>query len=106
MSSAAADRKVLEAATDARGRRFELIEMESYPTLTFGSYQTSHSYVNYYVCNGAVIVPLCGRRDDDKAALATIRAAFPDREVVGLECPTLTHGGGVHCVTQQVIPPR
>jgi agmatine deiminase len=101
----AKNRAVLERATDARGRHFELIEMRPYPTLSFGSYETSHSYVNYYVCNGAVIVPLCGRAADDAAALATLRAAFPEREVVGVVCPTVTYGGGgVHCVTQQVIP--
>ncbi len=101
----AANRAVLESTTDARGRHFELIEMRPYPTLSFGSYETSHSYVNYYVCNGAVIVPLCGRAADDEAALTTLRAAFPEREVVGVMCPTVTYGGGgVHCVTQQVIP--
>ena len=96
---------MLERATDARGRHFELIEMRPYPTLAFGTYETSHSYVNFYVCNGAVIVPLCGRAVADEAALATLRGAFPEREVVGVDCPTVTYGGGgVHCVTQQVIP--
>jgi agmatine deiminase len=56
-----------------------------------------------YVCNCAVIVPLCGRAADDEAALTTLRAAFPQREVVGVACPAVTYGGGVHCVTQQVI---
>jgi agmatine deiminase len=100
----AKNRAILERATDARGRHFELIEMEPSPALSFGSYETSHSYVNHYVCNGAVIVPLCGRAADDEAALTTLRAAFPEREVVGVVCPTVTYGGGVHCVTQQVIP--
>ena len=83
----AANRAVLESSTDARGRHFELIEMTPYPTLSFGSYETSHSYINYYVCNGAVIVPLCGREADDEAALTTLRAAFVEREVVGVRVP-------------------
>jgi len=101
------NRAVLEGTTDAHGRHFQLIEMRPYPTLQFGSYETRHSYVNFYLCNGAVIVPLCGSAADDEAALATLQGAFPEREVDGVMCPTVTYGGGgVHCVTQQVIAAR
>jgi agmatine deiminase len=60
-------------------------------------------YTNYYVCNGGVIVPVCG--DDphrDAEVLATIGRAY-GREAVPVPGRTLAEGGGgVHCITQQV----
>jgi agmatine deiminase len=60
------------------------------------------SYLNFYVCNGAVIVPLAGL-DSDAHAVATIADAYPGREVVGVPGAVLAYGGGgPHCVTMQV----
>ena len=39
---------------------------------------------------------------NDGPALGKIAAAFPGREVVGIDCEALVYGfGGIHCVTQQ-----
>lgn len=58
------------------------------------------TYCNFYVANEAVIVPTYGVPEDDDA-LATIRAAFPGRDAIGLLGRDLLCGGGVfHCVTQ------
>lgn len=61
-------------------------------------------YLNFYVCNGAVIVPVAAidpHMDED--ALALISSLFPGREVVGVEAKALAlGGGGIHCITQQV----
>jgi agmatine deiminase len=60
------------------------------------------SHMNFYVCNGAVIVPVAGA-ETDEAALATIGEAYPGREVVGVPGAVLAYGGGgPHCITQQV----
>jgi agmatine deiminase len=59
-------------------------------------------YLNLYVCNGAVIVPVTGA-ECDTDALAMIAAAFPGREVVPVPGAVLAYGGGgPHCITQQV----
>jgi len=61
------------------------------------------SYMNHYVCNGAVIVPLAGQPELDERALEVVRGAYPEREVVGVPALTIAYGGGgPHCVTQQV----
>jgi agmatine deiminase len=63
------------------------------------------SYLNLYLCNGGVIVPLAGGSSDDEA-LERIRAVYPDRRVVGVPGLTIAYGGGgPHCITQQVPRP-
>lgn len=59
------------------------------------------SYINFYIVNGGVIIPLF---DDphDQAALADIQALFPERQVIGLPAREILLGGGnIHCITQQ-----
>ena len=59
-------------------------------------------YTNFYVCNGALIVPVIGAETDDEA-LALVASLFPGREAVPVRGATLARGGGgVHCITQQV----
>lgn len=60
------------------------------------------SYANFYIANGAVIVPVDGGPSDE-SALATIEAAYPDRTVIGVPGETIAFGGGgPHCITQQI----
>ena len=59
------------------------------------------SYVNFYIVNGAVILPQfdCGT---DILALDTFRDLFYDRVVVGVRARELLYGGGnIHCNVQQ-----
>jgi agmatine deiminase len=60
------------------------------------------SYLNLYVCNGAVIVPVTGAATDDDA-LTLIGRCFPRREIVPVPGAVIAYGGGgPHCITQQV----
>jgi agmatine deiminase len=60
------------------------------------------SYLNLYVCNGAVIVPVTGA-ETDAEALHVITRCFPGRELVPVPGAVLAYGGGgPHCITQQV----
>lgn len=57
---------------------------------------------NFYLANGAVIVPVVPG-DAGGEALAAVEAALPDRMVLGVPGEVLAYGGGgVHCITQQV----
>jgi agmatine deiminase len=60
------------------------------------------SYVNHYICNGAVIAAQFGDRSADHAARRLLESLYPDREVVMLNVDPLGEvGGGIHCATQQ-----
>ncbi|GHA92608.1 agmatine deiminase family protein [Streptomyces chryseus] len=99
----AANASVLRGATDARGRRFQLVELHHQPQFRHGGRLVeTFSYTNYYETSGSVVVPVAGE-PADTLALAQFRTLFPGREVVAAPARTLAFGGGgVHCVTQHV----
>jgi agmatine deiminase len=60
------------------------------------------TYANYLVINGAVLVPTYND-PADKPALEVVQKAFPDREIIGIDCSTLIlQHGSLHCVTMQI----
>jgi agmatine deiminase len=64
------------------------------------------SYINFYVGNGFVLLPVFGDSRRDEAAAATLAGIFPGREVRTVDGrPLFSAGGGVHCITQQQPAP-
>jgi agmatine deiminase len=59
-------------------------------------------YVNWYVCNGAVLIPKFGDPRADETARDLVRGLYPHREIIQLTIDNLAEGGGgIHCTTQQ-----
>ena len=97
-----ANRAVLEAATDARGNRLEIVDLPQSAFVEVDGKDIEVGYLNFYIANGGVVVPVADIPADE-GALAVIAAAFPDRKVVGVRSRVIAFGGGgVHCITQQV----
>ncbi len=93
--------RILRASTDAAGRPLEVIEVPSPRTTHIDGELVDWSYLNHYVCNGAVV--LCAfddPRDDEVASI--VADAYPGREVVLHDARDIfAVGGGIHCITQQ-----
>jgi agmatine deiminase len=97
-------RQMLEASTDARGRKLEVIPLRKpLKTQDQDSPEFFDSYINFYLANGGVIMPSFGDEKRDREAKKTIEAAFPDRLVSQVRIDTMMAfgGGGIHCATQQ-----
>jgi len=99
--------EILEQARDVNGNAFS-IETLPLPktkivgTTVDGSEFVPASYANFYIANGAVLVPTYDNRYDEMA-LDLFREYFPDRKVIGIPCSDLVWGqGSIHCITQQL----
>ena len=80
----------------------EVVELPLLPYVDHDGPPTVAPYTNFYLCNGAVIVPMAEQETDDEA-LALLGGLYPGREVVAVPGVTLAlGGGGVHCITQQI----
>jgi len=112
--------ELLSVATDARGRRLTVHKIHQ-PDPMFiredeckgldasetakprkAGDRLAASYVNFYIANGGIAMPLF---DDphDRAAMDLLTGLFPDRKVVGVKSREILLGGGnIHCITQQI----
>ncbi|MFM8890076.1 MAG: agmatine/peptidylarginine deiminase [Planctomycetia bacterium] len=99
-ASLAANLRLLEAAVDARGRRFEVIPIDIPSRFSFTGVQLPASHLNFYVLNGAVMVPVFAA-ETDSAAVRTLADCFPGRRIVPVDCQQLVRGrGALHCITR------
>ena len=98
--------KILKAATDAKGRKLAIHVIPGPESIRdeYASDDFAAGYINFYVCNNAVIAPEFGDKKADKFAVDTLSSLFPDRKIVTLNIdPIAAGGGGIHCTTQQEI---
>ncbi len=111
---------ILREAVDAKGRRLEIHKLNLPRPITVSKEESeglvrtertrprkagdrlAASYVNYYVCNGAVIMP--GFDDPmDQPAKEKLQQLYPDRKVIQIDTREILLGGGnIHCITQQI----
>lgn len=60
------------------------------------------TYANFLIINDAVLCPVYSQPDLDEEALRTISQAFPDRQIVAIDCRSIIcQHGSLHCCTMQ-----
>lgn len=85
------------------GRPYRLLPLPMpRPCLDDDGMRLPATYANFLIVNGAVLCPTYNQPDLDDEALATISKAFPDREIVGIDCRSIIRQhGSLHCCTMQ-----
>ncbi|MFI2209791.1 agmatine/peptidylarginine deiminase [Streptomyces sp. NPDC020141] len=95
-------KSVLSQATDARGRRFEIVDLPQpdLDRITGEGDDFVSTYANFYIANDSVFMPRFGDRKADDRARGILRDHFPGRDVVPVRIDTIASGGGgIHCAT-------
>ena len=91
----------LKSATDQDGRPLRIVEMPMPAPVVFEGRRLPASYGNFYIANGAVLVPVFND-PNDLIALNLLADLFPTREIVPIYSGDLIWGfGALHCMTQQ-----
>ncbi|MCC5906557.1 MAG: agmatine deiminase family protein [Balneolaceae bacterium] len=99
--------EILKKAKTVDGQKFRIVtlplpETKIEGTTVDGSKYVPASYANFYVANGAVLLPFYDKRYDQQA-LELFSEFFPEREIFGILCGDLVWGqGSIHCITQQL----
>jgi agmatine deiminase len=97
-----ANLECLRVARSADQRPYRVVELPlPRRSAHFEGERLPLTYANFYIINGAVLLPVYGD-EHDGLAVEILRPLFPDREIVPLMARALITGGGAfHCVTQQ-----
>ncbi len=91
----------LKNARTSDGKKLQIVEIQMPLPVVFEGRQLPASYANFYIANGAVLVPVFND-PNDRVALNTLATLFPTREIVPIYSGDLIWGfGALHCMTQQ-----
>lgn len=97
---------ILQQSTDAQGQKPEILRLPDPVDIRSFEPDFVASYVNYYVCNGAVIAAQFGDKAADSHAREMLQSLYPGRTIEMLDIDAIGEsGGGIHCATQQQPKP-
>ncbi len=83
------------------GQPYNLIALPMADEVVWEGDRLPATYANFLIMNGAVLVPYYNSPKDEMAK-AALQKAFPDREIIGINClPLIKQHGSLHCVTMQ-----
>lgn len=97
--------EILQNATDAKGRKLDIITIEQPPKMEYKESRLTLSYLNFYFVNNGIVLPVFGGEcaEADGKALDVLKSVYPDREIVPVSSLSIVkEGGNIHCITQQM----
>ena len=84
------------------GKPYRLVPLPMAEAVYSNGQRLPATYANFLILNQAVLLPFYGT-PKDKIAQRLLQEAFPDREIIGINCLSLLEQhGSLHCVTMQL----
>ena len=84
------------------GKPYRLLKLPMPRPIIFEGERLPATYANFLVINGAVLCPTYAQPDLDAEAIRLVGEAFPEREIVGIDCRSIIkQHGSLHCCTMQ-----
>ena len=84
------------------GKPYRLLKFPMPRPIIFDGERLPATYANFLIINGTVLCPTYAQPDLDAEALRLIGEAFPDRDIVGIDCRSIIkQHGSLHCCTMQ-----
>ena len=94
--------EILRSSTDQDGNSINIIELEMSKKRLIPNDDEPSSYINFYISNNAIILPIFGDEPADENAKKILDSQFQNRQIVCLDGRDILLGGGnIHCITQQ-----
>lgn len=92
----------IKAFTTTEGKPYNLIPLPMPDACYWEGERLPATYANFLIMNGAVLMPTYSQQENDALAKSQLQKAFPDREIVGIDCSVLIkQHGSLHCCTMQ-----
>ncbi len=92
----------LKSFVQADGKPYQLIPLPMADKVEWEGERLPATYANFLIINGAVLMPTYQSPEKDEIARQALQYAFPDREIIGIDClPLIKQHGSLHCVTMQ-----
>lgn len=84
------------------GEPYRLLPLPMVDKIEKGAERLPATYANFLIMNDAVLYPTYAQPENDARAKEVLKEAFPDYEIVGIDCRALIkQHGSLHCVTMQ-----
>ena len=93
--------KILKKSKNENGKKFKIIKVPMPSALFINKIRVPASYMNFYICNNKVLVPIF-KVKEDKKVIRIFKNYFKNKKIEQIDCSNLIWGfGAIHCMTQQ-----
>ena len=93
--------KQLGSFKTVEGKPYQLIPLPMADAVYDNGERLPATYANFLIINEAVLFPAYNSPKDE-IAQQQLQQAFPDREIIGINClPLIKQHGSLHCITMQ-----
>lgn len=91
----------LRSFNTSEGKEYNLIPLPMADAVWKDKKRLPATYANFVIINNAVLLPFY-HSPKDEIAKQQLQRAFPDKEIIGIDCrPLIKQQGSLHCVTMQ-----